>query len=58
MIGIGLSGLFWAVMEPQVYINMKSKTQLFLKIKIVEQQQVQLSDLIDAMPDSVIICTK
>ena len=46
------------VIETAVYINMKARARLFLKAKTSKQQQRQLLDLLDAMPDSVLLCTK
>ena len=47
-----------ALMELNVYVNTKAKAKLFLKIKTTEQQQKQLADLLDAVPDNVFICSK
>ncbi len=46
------------VWELHLYQVMRSKARLFLNANVVKQQQRQLSDLIDAVPDSVLICKK
>ena len=46
------------VIEAAVYINMKARARLFLKARTSKQQQRQLLDLLDAIPDSVLLCTK
>jgi len=37
---------------------MRAKLLLFIKIQTVKRQEQQLSDLLDAVPDSVFICSK
>jgi hypothetical protein len=44
--------------ELYFYLMRKSQAYLFLQAKVVEQQQKQLSDLLHAVPDSVLICSK
>lgn len=44
--------------EIVVYSNSKQTAQLFAKLKISEQQQLQMANLLDTMPDSVLICSK
>ena len=44
--------------ESSIYINMKARARLFLKMRTSKQQQKQLLDLLDSMPDSVLLCTK
>jgi len=47
-----------SAVELALYLNVKARANLFMEIKIVEQQQRQMSDLLDLVPDSVFICTK
>ena len=37
---------------------MRDKVELFLRLKQSEQQQACLTELLDAVPDCVYICTK
>ena len=37
---------------------MRAKLLLFIKVQTVKRQEQQLSDLLDAVPDSVFICSK
>ena len=46
------------LIELQVYNSYKAKAELFLRVKISEQQSEQLTDLLDAVPDSVLICSQ
>ena len=47
-----------ALIEASVYSNMKANAHLFHKLKTVQQQQKQMKNLLNAIPDSVFICTK
>ena len=53
-----LSFFGFCLVELSVYINMKAKARLFLKVKTTELQERQLADLLDAVPDNVFICRK
>ena len=46
------------MVEASIYSHMRAKIDLFVKIKAIEQQEAQLSNLLDNVPDSVLICTK
>ena len=46
------------LMETSVYTKMKTKAHLFYKLKLSEDHEKQMADLLDAMPDSVFICTR
>jgi len=50
--------LFSSAFEASLYINMKAKADLFLKMQTNKQQECQLSELLDKVPDSVFICTR
>ena len=61
-ITIQIAGFIFLVevvsIETSVYINVKAKASLFVKMKRIEQQERQLSDIMDAVPDCVFICSK
>ena len=44
--------------ETSLYLNTKQKLQLFVRMKKSEQQEKQLAELLDAVPDCVLICSK
>ena len=44
--------------ESSLYLNTKQKLQLFVRMKKSEQQEKQLAELLDAVPDCVLICSK
>ena len=44
--------------EISIYSSYKSKAELFVRIQESEQQRYQLAQLLDAVPDSVFICSK
>ena len=46
------------ILELSVYNNYKAKAQLFLRIKASEQQGEQLNEILDTVPDNVLICAK
>ena len=48
----------YAMVELIQYTSMKAKAKLFYQLKRSEQQQRQMADLLDAVPDSVLICSK
>ena len=50
--------LFLLMFELAIYLNLKAQVKLFEQIKVIEVQQKQLVGLLDAVPDSVYICTK
>ena len=47
-----------AVIEVTCYLNYKQSAELFLRAKKSEQQQQMLQCMFDALPGSVLICTK
>ena len=49
---------FVITIESAIYLQVKSKAKLFDLVKRGEQQQNQLMNLLDIVPDSVFICTK
>ena len=46
------------LIETSVWTNIKFRASLCLKVKSTKQQQRQLSDILDSVPDSVFICAK
>lgn len=50
------AALIFLFIETSTYINMKAKAELFVRIAHSEQQQRQLADLLDMVPDCVLIC--
>lgn len=56
--GIIVSMLLFATLEFYIYLNNESRVHLFYRLKQSEQQQKQLSSLLDIVPDSVFICSK
>ena len=46
------------MLDLTVYLNMRAKARLFFKLQVIEQQEQQLAALLDALPDSVFICSK
>lgn len=46
------------LLEAAQYLNTKQKLQLFVRMKKSEQQEKQLAELLDAVPDCVLICSK
>ena len=58
-----IMGMFMAVaiffaIEISIFNNYNAKLQLFVQVKQLEVQQAQLSDLLNAVPDSVYICSR
>ena len=55
------SGIFIAALllvEPIFFINNKAKAKLFLRMKLVTLQQNQMLNLLDSVPDKVLICSQ
>mmetsp|Transcript_39793 Transcript_39793/g.52096 ORF Transcript_39793/g.52096 Transcript_39793/m.52096 type:complete len:91 (+) Transcript_39793:140-412(+) len=50
--------LFCFAFEIHLYLTVRQKADLFCKLKTIERQQGQLADLLDAVPDSVLICSR
>ena len=46
------------LVEGSNYASMRSKAQLFLKAKTMSMQEKQLPDILDAIPDKVLITTR
>ena len=46
------------ILEISNYSSYRAKAFLFLQLKAQEDQSQQLNDLLDAVPDSVFICSK
>ena len=46
------------LMEGGNFCNMRSKAILFLRAKKIGMQEQQLSNLLDAVPDKVLICSR
>ena len=44
--------------ELSLYLNTKARVNLFVQIQLIKQQQRQMADLLDLVPDNVFICTK
>ena len=44
--------------ELSLYVNYKAKAKLFIENKVNLKQQEQLANLLNSVPDNVIICTK
>ena len=55
---VSISLAFVITIESAIYYQVKSKAKLFEQLKRGEQQQSQLINLLDIVPDSVFICTK
>ena len=45
-------------MEAIIYVNHKAKANLFMRIKVIALQEEQLKNLLDTVPDKVLIVTK
>ena len=56
--GIGTAQLAVIILEFANYLNNKQKLHLFVRMKKSQQQEKQLSELLDAVPDCVFICSK
>ena len=50
--------ILFSIAEVTVYLNHRSKALLFLEIKQNQSQQQQLLNLMDTVPDNVLICTQ
>ena len=46
------------MIEAIAYMNMKAKASLFLRIKFMSLQEEQLKNLLDTVPDHVLICSQ
>jgi len=46
------------LMEGGNFCNMRSKALLFMQVRKMGMQERQLSNLLDSLPDKVLICTK
>ena len=46
------------VLESHLYIMTRAQVQLYVRLATIQQQEQQLSDLLDMVPESVLICTK
>lgn len=46
------------VAELALYLNLRTEASLFHRLKISEQQQRSMADVLNAVPQSVIICSK
>ncbi len=49
---------FVLVNEVHLYISMRREMDLFIEVKLMKRQQNNLTNLLDALPDSVLVCTK
>ena len=47
-----------AFCEAGNYASARSKALLFQRVKVMSTQEKQLSSLLDAVPDKVLICTR
>jgi len=45
-------------MEGIIYVNHKAKANLFMRIKVIALQEEQLKNLLDTVPDKVLIVSK
>lgn len=61
-INIAVNALFFftlvILVEGSNYCSMRSKALLFLRVKVMSMQEKQLSNLLDAIPDKVLISTR
>ncbi len=51
----------WIVLEIIFYVQLKAQAKLFLMTKVTDYQQTQLFnllDLMDSVPDKVLICSR
>ena len=55
---IAASVFFLAIMETINYINCKAKAKLFLRMACTKIQERQLFNLLDTVPDKVLICSQ
>ena len=46
------------LIECVFFINNKAKANLFLRMKLLTLQQKQMLDLLDSVPDKVLICSQ
>ena len=53
----GMSFLLVILVEGSNYYCIRSKAQLFLRLKVTSMQERQLSHLMDSMPDKFLIST-
>lgn len=49
---------YMLMIEVTIYINVKAQLKLFVLLKRSEREQMQLANLLNTMPDNVLICTK
>ena len=54
--GFTLSNLL--IMETIFYTNHRAEAKLFLLVKVTSKQEGQLLNLLDTVPDKVLICSK
>ena len=45
------------LVEASIYNNYRQKALLFVQVKLAKDQETQLSNLLDSVPDKVLICT-
>lgn len=48
----------WVVLEIIFYVQLKAQAKLFLMTKVTDYQQTQLFNLLDSVPDKVLICSR
>ena len=48
----------WIVLEIIFYVQLKAQAKLFLMTKVTDYQQTQLFNLLDSVPDKVLICSR
>ena len=56
--GFSLTVFAYTFFESVAYITQKNKAKLFLTKKVTDLQQVQLFNLLDTVPDRVLICSQ
>ena len=50
--------LIYIAVEAIVYMNYHAKASLFLRVQVANMQEEQMQNLINTMPDMVLICSK
>lgn len=56
--GFASAFTFCLLFESVLYTNHRAKAVLFMRVKVTALQEEQLRDLLDTVPDQVLICTK
>ena len=50
--------MYIITLESILYVNHRAKAKLFLQMKMISMQEQQISNLLDMVPDKVLICSK